>query len=83
VEWWLDLAKTLFETGASGSGWAVLGLCAASAMRWYTLRELKAARDQQLLEQEKALDLQLKTFELLMKQRELRRANGHVDDSAV
>ncbi len=83
MEWPVDLLRMLFETGASGSGWAVLGLCAAAVMRWYTFRQMKAERDQQLLEQAKALDLQLKSFELFMKQHELKRLNGRADGGGV
>jgi hypothetical protein len=76
----IEFLKTLFETGASGLGWAVLGLCAASVMRWYTFKQMKAERDQQILETEKALDLQLKSFELLMRKHELKRLNGRARD---
>lgn len=79
----IELLKTLFATGAAGSGWAVLGLCAASAMRWYTFRQMRAERNQQIHEMDRALDLQLKSFEVFMKQREMRRLNGHGGDGAV
>lgn len=77
--WW-ELVGMLFEAKPNGIGWAVLGFGAAIWMRARVFRQVKAEKDAQLEEQQKVLDLQLQNFELLIKQLELRRLNGHALD---
>ncbi len=77
MQWWVEFATTAFEAKPNGMGWAALGFAAAWAMRWYTFRQLKAERDHQLADRKKELELQLQSFELELKQQQMRRLNGH------